>query len=76
MKPALKAEAEQDLRVLLQSKEWQRRFLSITMESSDSEWHWICINYHGDQDELDHLINEYLDQENQITVSTPMFVFR
>jgi len=48
-----------DSRVWLQNRQWIRRFEALNSKSPDSEWQWLIANYNGDQDELDHLFNEY-----------------
>lgn len=48
-----------DWRIYMQTDAWQRRFKALTPESPQSEWNWIVGHYVGDQDELDHLFNEY-----------------
>ena len=48
-----------DSRICMQTEAWQRRFKALTANSPDHEWAWIIKWFDGDQDDLDHLFNEY-----------------
>ena len=48
-----------DHRFYSQTKEWQQRFEKLIHESPQNAWDWIVGHYQGDQDDLDHMLNEY-----------------
>jgi hypothetical protein len=56
--------SENDSRFNSQTKAWQIRFKELKQESPQKKWDWIVGHYQGDQDDLDHLINQYIPHDS------------
>lgn len=37
---------------------WKKRLRALTQDSPQADWDWIIEHYNGDQDDLDHILNE------------------
>lgn len=56
----LNEKLENDSRFINQTKAWKKRFRNLIPQSPQNHYDFIVAHYQGDQDDLDHLINEYV----------------